>query len=101
MSDRGMLLLQGGRVVAADGEYDADVLIEGDCEGNLNAYDVSDPRVDPPLVWTVALEGCIETTPAVWKGRIYLATRSGKFYALGDAPATAATDPTVTTTAPQ
>ena len=30
MSDRGMLLLQGGRVVAADGEYDADVLIEGE-----------------------------------------------------------------------
>ena len=30
MSDRGMLLLQGGRVVAADGEYDADVLIDGE-----------------------------------------------------------------------
>ena len=27
---RGQLLLQGGRVVAADGEYDADVLIEGE-----------------------------------------------------------------------
>ena len=30
MSDRGLLLLQGGRVVAADGEYDADVLIDGE-----------------------------------------------------------------------
>ena len=34
-----------------------DTLIEGDCEGNLNAYDVSDPRVDPPLKWTVKLDG--------------------------------------------
>jgi hypothetical protein len=74
-----------------------DTLLEGDCEGNLNAYDVSDPRVDPPLKWTVKLEGCIETTPAVWKGRIYLATRSGTFYALGEPPAAAGTDPTGTT----
>jgi outer membrane protein assembly factor BamB len=70
-----------------------DTLIEGDCEGNLNAYDVSDPRVDPPLEWTVELDGCIETTPAVWRGRIYLATRSGQFYALGDPD-----DPAATTT---
>jgi outer membrane protein assembly factor BamB len=78
-----------------------DTLIEGDCEGNLNAYDVSDPRVDPPLKWTVKLEGCIETTPAVWKDRIYLATRSGTFYALGEPPAASTTDSTSTTdTAP-
>ena len=100
----------GGRVLAADMETGEvlwsknlgsqtwgspvvvdDVLIEGDCKGNLNAYDVSDPRVDPPLKWTVQLEGCIETTPTVWKGRIYLATRGGKFYALGDAPAASTT----------
>ncbi len=59
-------------------------LIEGDCQGNLNAYDVSDPRVDPPLKWTVKLNGCIEATPAVWKGRIYVATRGGQLYAIGD-----------------
>ena len=46
------------------------------------------------------LDGCIEATPAVWKGRIYVAARGGKFYALGDAPA-ATTDPTSTTAAPQ
>jgi hypothetical protein len=85
-----------GSPVVVDG-----TLIEGDCEGNLNAYDVSDPRVDPPLKWTVKLEGCIETTPAVWKGRIYLATRGGKFYALGDPPATATTEPTDTSVAPE
>jgi hypothetical protein len=59
-------------------------LIEGDCEGNLNAYDVSNPKVDPPLKWTVKLSGCIEATPAVWKGRIYVAARGGQLYAIGD-----------------
>jgi hypothetical protein len=59
-------------------------LIEGDCEGNLNAYDVSDPRIDPPLKWTVKLTGCIEATPAVWKGRIYVAARGGQLFAIGD-----------------
>ncbi|MFM8862152.1 MAG: PQQ-binding-like beta-propeller repeat protein [Acidimicrobiia bacterium] len=59
-------------------------LIEGDCQGNLNAYDISDPRIDPPLKWTVKLNGCIEATPAVWKGRIYVATRGGQMYAIGD-----------------
>jgi outer membrane protein assembly factor BamB len=61
-----------------------DVLVQGDCEGNLNAYDVSDPKVDPPLRWTVKLEGCIESTPGVWDGRLYVGTRGGKFYAIGD-----------------
>jgi hypothetical protein len=62
-----------------------DVLMVGDCNGVLRAWDVSDPRVDPPELWSVQLEGCIEATPAVWKGRIYIGTRGGKLYALGDA----------------
>ncbi|MCD9625453.1 PQQ-binding-like beta-propeller repeat protein [Rhabdothermincola salaria] len=62
-----------------------DVLVVGDCQGVLHAYDVSDPRVDPPELWTVQLDGCIESTPAVWNGRIYVGARGGKFYAIGDA----------------
>jgi hypothetical protein len=61
-----------------------DVLIEGDCEGVLHAYDVSDPTVDPPEIWSVELGGCIESTPAVWDGRIYVGARGGQFYAIGD-----------------
>ena len=61
-----------------------DRLIIGDCNGNLRAYDVSDPRVDPPELWSVQLEGCIESTPAVWKGRIFVGARGGRFYAIGD-----------------
>jgi hypothetical protein len=26
--------------------------------------------------------GCIESTPAVWKGRMYLGTRAGAFHAI-------------------
>jgi outer membrane protein assembly factor BamB len=62
-----------------------DTLILGDCEGVLHAYDVSDTRVDPPELWDVQLSGCIESTPAVWKGRIFVGARGGRFYAIGDA----------------
>ncbi len=61
-----------------------DVLIQGDCSGVLHAYDVSDPSVDPPELWSVQVEGCIESTPTVFKGGIYFGARGGKFYALAD-----------------
>jgi hypothetical protein len=61
-----------------------DVLIQGDCSGVLHAYDVSKPGVDPPELWNIQLNGCIESTPAVFKGRLYVGARGGKFYALGD-----------------
>ncbi|MBN2623700.1 MAG: PQQ-binding-like beta-propeller repeat protein [Acidimicrobiales bacterium] len=61
-----------------------DTLIQGDCEGGLHAYDVSDTSVAPPELWTVELEGCIESTPAVWQGRLFVGTRGGRFYAIGD-----------------
>jgi outer membrane protein assembly factor BamB len=63
-----------------------DVLLQGDCEGVLHAYDVSRPGVDPPELWTVQVEGCIESTPAVWDGGIYFATRAGQFLAFGPSP---------------
>ena len=60
-------------------------LIEGDCSGVLHAYDVHDTSVEPPELWHLQLpKGCIESTPAVWNGRIYLGTRSGLFFAIGD-----------------
>jgi outer membrane protein assembly factor BamB len=62
-----------------------DTLIMGDCSGVLHAYDVADPQADPPELWTVELSGCIESTPAVFGGRIFVGTRGGSFYAIGDA----------------
>ena len=61
-----------------------DVIIQGDCNGVLHAYDVSDTTVQPPELWSVDLGGCIESTPAVWNGRIYVGTRAGQFFAVGD-----------------
>lgn len=61
------------------------VLIEGDCEGVLHAYDVADTTVEPKQLWTVSLGGCIEATPALWKGALYFATRGGRFFKLSDA----------------
>jgi outer membrane protein assembly factor BamB len=67
-----------GSPVVVDG-----VWIQGDCAGVLHGFDVSSPRVRPDELWAVELGGCIEATPAVWKGRIYVGTRSGRLHALG------------------
>jgi PQQ-like domain len=48
------------------------------------AYDVRDTRIDPPELWQVPLESCIESTPAVWGGRLYVGTRGGFVHAIGD-----------------
>lgn len=61
-----------------------DSLLIGTCEvPELRSYDLSDPR-QPELQWTVpAADGCIESTPAVWKGRIYVGSRDGFMRAYG------------------
>lgn len=61
-----------------------DVLIQGDCEGVLHAFDLGDGTATPTERWAVELGGCIESTPAVWDGRVYVGTRTGTFYAVGD-----------------
>jgi outer membrane protein assembly factor BamB len=61
-----------------------DMLIQGDCEGVLHAFDLSRTDRRPPKQWALDLGGCIESTPAVWEGQIFLGTRSGSFYAIGD-----------------
>ncbi|HEV7757722.1 MAG TPA: PQQ-binding-like beta-propeller repeat protein [Acidimicrobiales bacterium] len=61
-----------------------DVWVQGDCNGFLHAYDVSDTKVQPPELWKVELGGCIESTPALWHGRLFVGTRAGRFFALGD-----------------
>ncbi|NLF19102.1 MAG: PQQ-binding-like beta-propeller repeat protein, partial [Lentisphaerae bacterium] len=61
-------------------------LIIGDTYGTLHAYDVSDTTVDPPVVWEfkVPSGSALESTPAVWKGGIYMGSRDGYFYKFGD-----------------
>ena len=59
------------------------VLIQGDGAGILHAYDLSNPRAAPVELWSLALGGNIESTPVVWKGRIYVGTRAGFEVAVG------------------
>jgi len=55
------------------------------CEegGGLRFYDTTDPR-NPVQIDQFDLEsGCIESTPTIWKEKIYVGARDGFFYAFG------------------
>jgi outer membrane protein assembly factor BamB len=61
------------------------VLLQGDCSGHLYAWDVADPNAEPTLLWNLDLGDCIESTPAVWHGWLYVGTREGYLYGIADA----------------
>lgn len=63
-----------------------DVLLQGDCAGDLHAFDISRPRKPPKELWSVHLDGCIESTPSVFRGMIWVGTRGGGIYGIGDRP---------------
>ncbi len=58
------------------------VLLQGDCSGDMHAFDMSNTTQDPPELWTAKIGGCIESTPAVWDGKIWFGTRDGQMHAL-------------------
>ncbi len=59
-----------------------DTLVTVTCLGDVRAYDLADPRSPEPL-WSVSLgEACLEATPAVWDGAIYIGSRDGYIRAL-------------------
>ncbi len=59
-----------------------DVLLIGDCQGSMHAFDVADTQAKPTALWQKRLSGCIESTPGVYGGGMYFGTRSGQFHAL-------------------
>jgi hypothetical protein len=62
-----------------------DVLLQGDCGGTLHAFDLSgNLRRQPPELWALSLGSCIESTPSVWDGTVWVGTRGGGVYAIGD-----------------
>ncbi len=63
-----------------------DVLVVSvNCEagGGLRFYDTTDPAAPVSISQFDLESGCIESTPTVWKGRIYVGARDGYFYAFG------------------
>jgi outer membrane protein assembly factor BamB len=50
----------------------------------LRAYDLSDPLA-PTQMWEATLTngGCIEATPAIWNGQVFIGSRDGFLYAFG------------------
>ncbi len=58
--------------VVVDGQ-----LVAATCSGDIRAYSLEDPR-SPSQLWSLNLGGaCLESTPVVWKGSIYLGSRDG------------------------
>ena len=61
-------------------------LLIGDCTGLLHDYDISSPTTPPRELWNIQLDGCVESTPAVWHGMIYVGSRGGVIYGIGQSP---------------
>ena len=61
-----------------------DVLIQADCSGDVTAFDVSDTTIKPPRLWDVYIGGCLESTPAVWEGKIIVGSRDGQVHMATD-----------------
>jgi outer membrane protein assembly factor BamB len=61
-----------------------DTLVQGDCRGLLHGFDLSDTTQQPPELWSTIVGACIESTPVVWKDRIWVGTRGGFFHMLSD-----------------
>jgi len=75
-----------GRVADASASLDPvdDVLLQGDCGGALHAFDISRPLREPPELWSLSLGSCIESTPSVLEGMIWVGTRGGGVYGISD-----------------
>jgi hypothetical protein len=59
-----------------------DTLVVATCAGDVRGYSLADPRA-PVRTWSVSLgESCLEATPAIWNGTIYLGSRDGYLRAI-------------------
>ena len=59
------------------------VAIDCEVDSGFRAYDIAYPHT-PLQIWESRVtNGCIESTPAVWNGRMYVGSRDGYFYSLG------------------
>ena len=59
-----------------------DTLVVATCSGDVRGYSLDDPK-SPQQEWTVSLgETCLEATPAIWNGTMYLGSRDGYLRAI-------------------
>jgi hypothetical protein len=57
-------------------------LIQATCLGDIRSYSLANPA-RPALEWSVSLgQSCLEATPAIWNGTIYIGSRDGFIRAL-------------------
>jgi outer membrane protein assembly factor BamB len=68
-------------VVIADGRGEP-TLVVGTCfTPGVRGYGIADPRA-PVERWRVGLPGCVESTPVVWDGGLWVGSRDGFLYAI-------------------
>ncbi|MEX0826240.1 MAG: PQQ-binding-like beta-propeller repeat protein [Acidimicrobiia bacterium] len=72
----------------APGSWSSPVVVGNDLivaaqDGLLRKFNITDPR-SPVLDWSLVIGSHLESTPAVWKGMIYVGSRDGFMYAVGD-----------------
>jgi outer membrane protein assembly factor BamB len=59
-----------------------ELLVVATCLGDIRGYSLTDPS-RPILQWSLSLGGaCLEATPAVWDGTIYIGARDGYIRAI-------------------
>jgi outer membrane protein assembly factor BamB len=59
-----------------------DTLVTATCLGDVRAYSLDDPS-SPQSLWSQNLGGaCLESTPVVWRGTIFIGSRDGYMRAL-------------------
>ncbi len=75
------LWVVGAVLVVAEGSFWLGVLLMG--YTTYRAAKARGWRSVPRELWRIKVGGCIESTPAVWKGRLYFGTRAGGIHSLG------------------
>ncbi len=62
---------------------DSRLIVGTTSPGGIRCYNIADER-KPVLEWNVPTNGCVESSPILWKGKVIVGTRGGFVYAFGD-----------------
>ena len=62
-----------------------DTLLQADGAGVIRAWEMHDTDVPPTLKWKIDIGSNVESSMSIWKGRIYVGSREGFEFCVGDA----------------